>query len=181
MVQDKTGNDHRDYRNDDWEETDAKELHEGTNSNTAHGNGSNVHRHRRPSEEICRQQNYSRFPTHQPGSNDKFNGNNDYHHISIGSRSCSEVLRSPAHHTRPAGRSDRLLDPIVHTGETQIAAATAADVTTTATAADVTTATTAADVITTTDASTAADVSTAATADDITTAATAYSVFYIFI
>ena len=55
MVQDMTGNDHRDYRNDDWEQTHVKEPHDGTNSNRAHGNGSNVHRHRRPNEELCRQ------------------------------------------------------------------------------------------------------------------------------
>ena len=47
MVQDMTGNDHRDYRNDGWEQTHVKELHGG---NTAHGNGSTVHRHRMPRE-----------------------------------------------------------------------------------------------------------------------------------
>ena len=178
MVQDKTGNDHRDYRTDDWEQTHVKKPHDGTNSNTANGNGSTVHRHRRPSEELCRQQNDSRFPTHQPGSNDKFTGSNDYHHISPGSMSYTEVLRSPAPHTKPAGRSDRHLDPVVHTGETQAAAATASDVTTAdVTTADVTTAdVTTADVttadVTTADVTTAADVTTtdvATAAEDTTT------------
>ena len=155
-----------------------KEPHDGTNSNTANGNGSTVHRHRRPSEELCRQQNDSRFPTHQPGSNDKFTGSNDYHHISPGSMSYTEELRSPAPHTRPAGRSDRHLDPVVHTGETQTAAATASDVTTAdVTTADVTTADVTTADVTTADVTTAdvttADVTTAAdiTTTDVATAA----------
>ena len=161
MVQDKTGNDHGDYKTDDWEQTHVKEPHDGTNSNTANGNGSTVHRHRRPSEELCRQQNDSRFLTHQQGSNDKFTGSNDYHHISPGSMSYTEVLRSPAPPTKPAGRSDRHLDPVVHTGETQTAAATASDVTTAdVTTADVTTADVTTADVTTADVTTAADVTT---------------------
>ena len=95
-----------------------KELYDGSNSNTAHGNRGTEHRHRQPRDEVCRPHTGNCNPRHQVGTSGVLNNSSGYHRIAPCTRSYSEVLKPPAPYTRPTVSTDVHPDPVVGAGET---------------------------------------------------------------